>query len=200
MIKVILFDLGNVLAKPIDNHRLYKSLKTSLSYEEFEEYWFCANPVIDAHMGLVTDDYHVEELLKYCNSPLTKEEFYNIYMNIESSLYSDIIDIIKKLKSKKYKVGLLSNLRLMDYKRYEKQIKNIEFDYLFLSYKMKCIKPNVDIYKKVIDKCECNPKDIIFFDDNKKNVIGAKECGINAYQVTGVEIDKINNVLVSHQI
>ena len=98
---------------------------------------------------------------------------------------------MNELKNKGYKVGLLSNLRLMDYKRYEEQIKKINFDYLFLSYEIKCIKPSSDIYLQVIDALDCEADNIIFFDDNQKNVNGAKQLGINAYQVTGENIKEI---------
>ena len=76
----------------------------------------------------------------------------------------------------------------MDYKRYKQQIEKINFDYIFLSYEMKCIKPSKDIYKQVIDRLKCEADEIIFFDDNEKNVNGAKLLGINAYQVTGENI------------
>ena len=71
------------------------------------------------------------------------------------------------------------------------QIKKINFDYLFLSYEIKCIKPSNDIYLQVIDALDCEADNIIFFDDNQKNVNGAKQLGINAYQVTGENIKEI---------
>ena len=63
---------------------------------------------------------------------------------------------------------------------------------------MKCIKPSKDIYVQVIDKLKCESYEIIFFDDNEKNVNGAKLVGINAYQATGKNIkevlEKIKNI------
>ena len=142
-------------------------------------------------MGLATDDEHVEALLKFCKSDLSINQFYEIYNSLDNSLYDETMEIINELKNKGYKVGLLSNLRLMDYKRYEEQIKKINFDYLFLSYEIKCIKPSSDIYLQVIDALNCEAENIIFFDDNQKNVNGAKQLGINAYQVTGENIKEI---------
>lgn len=143
---------------------------------------------IKAHMGLVADDEHIEDLLKFCKSNLSIDQFYEIYNDLDKSLYNGTIEIIKKLKNNGYKVGLLSNLRLIDYKRYKPQIEKINFDYIFLSYEMKCIKPSKDIYVQVIDKLKCETDEIIFFDDNEKNINGAKSVGINAYQVTGEHI------------
>lgn len=185
MDKVFLFDLGNVLAKPIDNHELYDKLNCKITYEQFEKYWFENDLVIKAHEGKVSDKVHIEALLEYCKSSLSIDEFYNIYNSLNNSLYPDTIKIIEELKNKYYKVGLLSNLRLMDFNRYKEQLEQLNFDYMFLSYKMKCIKPNNAIYEKVINTTGIKPQNIIFFDDNPKNVQGALKCGITAYLVTG---------------
>jgi len=133
MDKIFLFDLGNVLAKRLDDYNLYNKLNCKISYEDFLKYWWGDDLVIKAHMGVITDDEHVEALLDFCKSDLSVNEFYEIYNRLDNSLYSDTVQIIKELKSMGYKIGLLSNLRLMDYKRYEEKIKRINFDYVFLS-------------------------------------------------------------------
>ena len=191
MDRIFLFDLGNVLAKSLDDYYLYNKLNCKNPYNEFLQYWWSDDLVLKAHMGLATDDEHVEALLKFCKSDLSINQFYEIYNSLDNSLYDETLEIINELKNKGYKVGLLSNLRLMDYKRYEEQIKKINFDYLFLSYEIKCIKPSSDIYLQVIDALDCEADNIIFFDDNQKNVNGAKQLGINAYQVTGENIKEI---------
>ena len=191
MDRIFLFDLGNVLAKSLDDYYLYNKLNCKIPYNEFLQYWWSDDLVLKAHMGLATDDEHVEALLKFCKSDLSINQFYEIYNSLDNSLYDETLEIINELKNKEYKVGLLSNLRLMDYKRYEEQIKKINFDYLFLSYEIKCIKPSSDIYLQVIDALDCEADNIIFFDDNQKNVNGAKQLGINAYQVTGENIKEI---------
>lgn len=56
---------------------------------------------------------------------------------------------------------------------------------------MKCIKPSKDIYLQVISNTGNKTSNIIFLNDNEKNVSGAKELGINAYQVTGENIKDI---------
>ena len=196
MDRIFLFDLGDVLVKFLDDYDLYNKLNCKISYDEFLPYWWGDDLVIKAHMGLATDDEHVEALLKFCKSDLSISEFYEIYNNLDKSLYNDTVQIINELKNKGYKVGLLSNLRLMDYKRYEEQIKKIDFDYVFLSYEMKCIKPSKDIYLQVINTLNCEANNIIFFDDNERNVMGAKAVGINAYQVTGKNIKEVFNKII----
>ena len=80
MDKVFLFDLGNVLAKSLDNRELYNKLNCKIPYEQFEEYWFGDDLVIKAHEGLVSDEVHIKALLKYCKSDLSIDDFYKIYI------------------------------------------------------------------------------------------------------------------------
>lgn len=40
MDRVFLFDLGNVLAKPLDNYELYNKLNCKISYDKFLSYWW----------------------------------------------------------------------------------------------------------------------------------------------------------------
>lgn len=191
MKKVFLFDLGNVLAYPIDSKLLYQKLNCKIPYKEFEIYWLGNDLIIKAHKGLVSDDISIKELLNYCKTNLSVEDFYNVYNNLDTSLFLDTVEIINKLKANGYRVGLLSNLRLMDYDRYKEKIEEIDFDYLFLSYEMNSLKPDDKIFKKVIESCNCKPSEIVFFDDNERNVIAANRNGINCYKTSGYNIKKV---------
>lgn len=188
MNRIFLFDLGNVLAKPINDFNLYSKLDCKISYEDFLDYWWNNDLVIKAHMGLISDEEHINSLLNFCKSSLSLEEFLNIYNNMDKSLYGDTIEYINSLKDKGYKVGILSNLRLMDFNRYKDQLYQIGFDYYFLSYEMKNIKPSKEIYIDVINKLKCKSNEIVFYDDKLENIKAARELGINAFQVTGDNI------------
>lgn len=188
---IFLFDLGGVLIKPMDHYKLYDKLKCKISFNEFEKYWCWDKTVLDAHKGTVSDEYHIKELLSFTKSNLSIEEFYKIYADLRSEFYKDTVEIISKIKDKGYKVGLLSNLRLMDYNNYKDEISKLKLDYLFLSYKIGYLKPYKEMYEYVINKCNCNPNNIVFFDDYIDNVEGAKKYGINAYLVTGDNIKDV---------
>lgn len=193
---IVLFDLGQVLVYPLKEEDLFDVIKPEISYEEFCNYWRYSKTLDDAHQGVILDSYYIQCLLEHCKSKVTVKEFYDKYITMTNGLYSDTVKIIKKLQENKIKVGVLSNLREMDYERHKEEIEPFKFDYLFLSYKMKLIKPSEEIYMKVIEECKCNPCEIYFFDDNDKNVEIANKCGINAYQVTGNNInDKFEEVI-----
>lgn len=201
MNKIFLFDLGGVLQKSMNINKLYERLNCKISYKEFEKYWFCDKSVIDAHKGLITDEFHIKKLLDFSGSSISINDFKKIYCELSEHLYKSTIKIINELKEKNYKVGLLSNLRLMDFNNCKIEIDKLNLNYMFLSYEIGLLKPYNSMYEYVINKCKCVPEDIVFFDDNVKNVIGAKDCGINAYLATGENIEEIFNkyVLKMHE-
>lgn len=186
---IVLFDLGQVLVYPLKEEDLFDFIKPEISYEDFCNYWRYSKTLDDAHQGVILDTYYIQCLLEYCKSKVTVQEFYDKYITMTNGLYSDTVKIIKKLQENKIKVGVLSNLREMDYERHKEEIEPFKFDYLFLSYKMKLIKPSKEIYLKVIEDCKCDPNEIYFFDDKEENIDAANKCGINAYKVTGNTIN-----------
>ena len=96
MDRIFLFDLGNVLAKSLDDYYLYNKLNCKITYNEFLQYWWSDDLVLKAHMGLVTDEEHIDKLLKLCKSDLSINQFYEIYNSLDSSLYDETIEIIKE--------------------------------------------------------------------------------------------------------
>lgn len=65
------------------------------------------------------------------------------------------------------------------------------YDYVFLSFEFGCQKPNEIIYDKVMEKLPFNSKDILFIDDNAKNIEMAKNKRWNTLLATGLELDRI---------
>lgn len=186
MDKIFVFDLGNVIVIPMNVKMLYEKLECKVSYEEFINFFKNDKSVIDAHMGSISDDEHIEKLLKFSGTNKTLSEYKEIYTGpIRNTLYKDTVEIIEKLKEHNIKVCMLSNLRKIDFDWFATVYDISKFDELFLSYEMHVNKPDAEIYNKMIEKLNVNPNQIYFFDDSKLNVEAAKELGINAYLVTG---------------
>ena len=55
------------------------------------------------------------------------------------------------------------------------------FDKLYISYQMKCTKPDLNIYKMMIEESGINPSESLFIDDSETNINAAKECGLQVY-------------------
>ena len=186
--KNYIFDYGKVIEKPMDIEKLYRELKSKVTYNEFLKDWISPKNYIDAFRGIITTEEKIKRHIKECKCDVDINEYFNAYKNAKTGFYEDTVEIIEKLKKEGNNIYILSNLAEIDYKIFKEQFDMNLFDGLFLSYKMHKIKPEKEIFLEVIDKLEKNPNDIIFFDDKEKNVEVARKCGIDAYKVTGDNI------------
>ena len=169
MIKVVAFDLVGVLVKEKD---------ISLTNLESQlERLFGPN---------ISDLEYLNEARKIVND----DNLINTTtINIINKLY-EIKDtsLLEKLRNKypNIKLVLATNHLSMinDYIN-----KNFIFDNIFISADIHKIKPNKDFYYEIIDKMKCNPNEILFLDDNKENIEGAKNCELNT-----ILVDKNMNI------
>jgi len=189
---IYIFDLGGVIAISEDIEKIYINLEADVDFETFKKIWWEDKDVIDAHLGLIEDEIVFRKILKKIKSNVSYKEFVEMFYS-KVELHKETINIIYNLKKQNKKIYLLSNLRKIDFECFKRFFDTTIFDGLFLSYEMKMLKPHSNIYENVIETLQCKPSDIYFFDDSLKNVIGAKNCGINAFQVTGNEIKELMN-------
>ena len=192
MKKVFVFDLGNVIVRPMSVKKLYEMLDCKVSYEEFSNYFKKDKSVEDVHKGLISTEEHIAKIIKFSGSTKKIDEYIDIFTGpIRNGLFEDTIEIINNLKKNNQKICMLSNLRKIDFEWFETQYDINNFDKLYLSYEMHLVKPDKDIYEEMIKDLNTEVENIYFFDDNQDNINAAKELGINAYCVTGDTIKKI---------
>lgn len=198
MEKVFVFDLGNVIVIPMNTKKLYEMLECKISYEEFRNYFKNDKSAGDIHKGIITTEEYIDKMIEFTGSNKTRDEYISIFTgSIRNGLFKDTVEIIDKLKKNNQKICMLSNLRKLDFEWFETQYDINNFDKLYLSYEMHLVKPNKDIYEKMIKDLNTEVENIYFFDDNQENVNIAKELGINAYCVTG---DSIKNVFLDEKL
>lgn len=198
MEKIFVFDLGNVIVRPMSIEKLYEMLECKVSYEEFSNYFKNDRSSDKIHRGLITTKEHVEKILEFSGSNKTFEEYVSIFTGpIRNGLFKDTVEIIDKLKMDNQKVCMLSNLRKMDFDWFSTQYDVSKFDRLYLSYEIHLLKPSNEIYEKMIEDLNVSANSIYFFDDSQANIEAAQKLGINAYCVTG---DTIKDVMLREKL
>lgn len=101
-----------------------------------------------------------------------------------NSIKENTVKFLKDLKNQGYKIYILSNISGDSYK-FVSQYDFFDFvDGGVYSYELHICKPNKEIYKKLLDKYNLEPKDTIFIDDMLPNIKSANELGINGIQFT----------------
>ena len=201
-IKVIFFDIGNVLLK-IHPERMISKISNcvNIPYEVVESA-FPQHAHDSYERGKITDyEWYMscKTALPQSNS-LSEDQFWESWSLLLGD-ETDVVDILIKLK-KNYKIWLLSNTNPM-------HIKNeIEGRYVFqklvdgsiYSYDVGYRKPGKEIYNIACDSAEVNPENSIFIDDLEENIIGANKVGINSihYKNTIELLKELKRLNINH--
>ncbi|BCJ93317.1 haloacid dehalogenase [Anaerocolumna cellulosilytica] len=189
MIKTIVLDIGQVLA-----HFRWQEYLQDCGYDEetirkignatvLGKYWG------EQDRGAIRE----EELIKLCCDlePEVTEEirkfFEDITLTVREYPYAE--QFIKDLKSNGYKVYLLSNYGDRNFQYAKEHFRFVPCaDGGVISYEIKHIKPEPEIYQALLDKYQFNPKEAVFLDDSLANLEGAKAFGFSTIHVTNFNI------------
>lgn len=178
MFKNIIFDIGNVLLEFSPKEYLKSKIKEDKVEEVFKEI-FQSEEWDMLDRGTISEEEAIKVISNRSNGnaeliKLAFENWYDILNPIEKT-----IEILKNLKKAGYKVYYLSNFHLIAFEHVTSKhdFFNV-FDGGVVSYEEKYIKPEVEIYNKIIDKYSLKTNESIFIDDLEANINKAKEAGI----------------------
>jgi putative hydrolase of the HAD superfamily len=202
--KHFIFDMGGVLKKVIDNEQIENyDIGLDKNLPEGEEIVFKLET--ELMLGNITLEEFVSQARPYFNKKdITTEEYIETYYRIGKEvniMFPHVLEYLRELKAEGHKVYLLSNLIEISFIELKTYFDVSVFDKAFLSYEMHMIKPNDDIYQAVIKEIGDDPSNMIFFDDNPKNVEAAIRNGMHSYVTDGAELIKyINQAKVDNNI
>lgn len=188
MIKNIVFDIGNVLAKfnwreffasfDLDEDIYERVAKATVLDDDWNEF----------DRGVLSSEEVIELLAE--NDPEIGDIIRKVLSNINGMIkqFDYSVDWIKELQGEGYKVYCLSN---MSFKACEDCGEAMNFlpilDGYVLSCDVKQIKPDREIYETLLNKYDLKPEETVFFDDLEKNIQAAKEVGIHGIVFTAKE-------------
>lgn len=190
MIKNIIFDIGGVLLEYNPKTHLDKLNIEESKREELNHIIFHSQKWRDCLNGLITN----EELIKYLEKeePKYKKEIEQILSkdNLKYMLppKQDMLQYYKKLKQIGYKIYLCSNITEDTYNYIKENFEIIQTaDGGVFSCFENISKPNIQIYKNLINKYKINVEESIFIDDTSKNIISANEIGFKTVLFKDIE-------------
>ena len=110
------------------------------------------------------------------------EEFLQKWFKYEDNIDARIIDFIKKLKKQNIKCYLATNQEKYrtDYLTNEMKFGRI-FDEIFSSAHIGYKKPSKEFYEFIINKLNIPTEEILYIDDDEKNIETAKQLEIESY-------------------
>lgn len=178
MIKNIVFDFGNVILKGSPNIVLEQIKIDKKQYESIKNDFF--NDWKSLDLGEST----LREQLEKC-----KFDF-EIDSEIEEKLLHyykyrpfnvEILELIKELKNKGYKIYILSNNN-KEAEKYLLEIPDFKaFDGWIFSCDYQIMKPDPKIYNILFETYNLKPEECFFIDDSRKNIETGNKLGMAGF-------------------
>jgi putative hydrolase of the HAD superfamily len=183
MIKNIIFDMGNVLldynpdaamqmlginekAKPV----MLKELFSGNEWVQLDLGNISVDEAFESIKQRVPEEYHTD--LRKCI-----DEWDVCMVPVDGA--KDFCDFVK---SKGFGVYVLSNAHSSFYSYFPRYFSLDFFDGVVVSADVHTVKPDIKIYKHLLEKYSLKAEECLFIDDRQNNVDGARKAGMNAAQ------------------
>lgn len=184
-----MFDLGGVIMTIDQPNAVYRFKEIGLADAEERLDPYTQSGIFGyLEEGKITDKEFIDELSKIIGRELSYDECKYAWRGYTKEVPMRNIKILDKLKSLGYRLILISNTNpfMMDWalsKDFSGDGRPLSafFDSLYMSYKMKVMKPNEKMFKEIIEKEHINPEETLFVDDGPKNIAIGKALGFRTF-------------------
>lgn len=182
----IILDMGNVLLEWNKDKILQGVSDTKKDYLILDKVIFQSGLWEKLDFGTMTREELVLEVVSMIGNTYQKkveEVIWNWPSYID--IYTEVFPVLSELKKKGHRIFVLSNTSKVFYDLLEEQLSSLKelLDGFVLSCDIKAIKPDLTMFKEILDKYQLNPTNCVFLDDIEDNTIAAKKLGIRAYQI-----------------
>ena len=181
-ITAVLFDMGGVLVElgPLDEF-----LGVAMTAEVFWPQWLASEAVRRFERGACTADEFGTGLCEEFQLALSPSEVVERFRSFPRGLYPGAAELVGAVAGG-VATGVLSNTNRLHWEgqRDAEEIQGL-FDHRFLSYELGLVKPDAELFHRVAADLEREPSEILFVDDNRLNVEGARAVGIDAHVAAG---------------
>ena len=182
----IILDMGNVLLEWNKDKILQGVSDTKKDYLMLDKTIFQSGLWEKLDLGTMSREELVLKVVSMIGSTYQKkveEVIWNWPSYID--IYREVFPVLSELKKKGHRIFVLSNTSKVFYDLLDEQLSPLKelLDGFVLSCDIKAIKPDLAMFKEILDKYQLDPANCIFLDDIEDNTVAAEKLGIRAYQV-----------------
>ncbi len=188
VIKVVLFDLGNVLVD-FDFNLAAKRIVhfCAKSPEQIFDLLFDSPPTALFESGKIEPLDFFTKVKETLGLSLSYEAFVPIWNEIFflSAKNRAVYSLVNRL-SQNYKTALISNINILHYQYLKERfpVFNV-FGQIFLSYELGLAKPDPRIYEKALGSLGALAEEVFYTDDRPELVESARALGIKSFVFSG---------------
>lgn len=184
--KTIVFDLGGVIFKLDKNQALNRFVEIGFAnaadyLDAYEQVGFFG----DLESGRITAEEFRDIISQKAGCNITMEQCRYAWTGYAAGSPVQSLEHVKELRRMGYRVCILSNTNpfMMQWVlsgEFDGQGHGLDhyFDALYLSYRMKVMKPDPKIFRMMLESENADPAETIFIDDGPRNVEAAQRLGI----------------------
>lgn len=177
-VSAVVFDLGGVL---LELNNPIKTFGLSMSEPEFHERWLQSPSVREFERGAASSERFARSIVAELALRMQWQEFLERFDAWPRCLFADSLQLLDGIPSA-IRRGLLSNTNAVHWGRHDISGRLAgRFDREFLSFETGLLKPDRESFLQVADGFDCLPQQILFFDDNPRNVSAAADAGLRSF-------------------
>ncbi|MDP4239047.1 MAG: HAD family phosphatase [Bacteroidota bacterium] len=190
-VNTLIFDLGGVLIN-LDLNQCILNFK-QLGLENVEQYlgkFGQSGFFMQFEKGDISAIKFRNEIRKLTPNLLTDAQIDKAWCSFLLDIPAEKLHILAELR-KKFRLVLLSNTNIIHFPNsdeilFTKTGKRLTdyFDKCYLSYEMKMVKPDKEIFENILSSENVQANECLFLDDGLKNIEQAQELGIQTYLVS----------------
>lgn len=197
-IKAVIFDNHGVLTKS-NNEVGYSKIARFLNVSEEDVVTVMRRLTPFFNLGELTTDEFLENIIRYTKAKRNLSEFKNFYHCCYEP--KEKVRSLARELAKHFKVALLANAGM----GFDECHKNCGFEKIFgenifVSAKLKMMKPDAAIFSHVLNELGVEPEEAVLVDDKAEFVQGARRIGMQAIQFKSLEqVEKDLESILEHQ-
>jgi putative hydrolase of the HAD superfamily len=201
----LIFDLGGVLIN-LDPERTRQSFIKlgTLHFDKLFTMYKATQLFYDLETGHVDPDTFIKTLQKETAKGTTEQDIIDAWNAMLLDFRLESLDFVKQLKAL-YPTFLFSNTNIIHHRSFQQTIKETTpyssvdelFHKAYYSHEIGLRKPVVDAYRYIITEKKMDAGQTLFIDDNKDNIRGAKEAGLQTlHLLPGERVESVLSYLL----
>jgi len=194
----VLFDLGGVL---VEIGGVVETIRASSSQDSNEdpwEAWLRSPAVWRWETGDTSNEEFAIQIVEELGLDRSPDEFLVDCSTWVLGTFPGIPGILASLQGR-VRLACLSNTNPLHWPIIQRDLAlQDSLDRCFLSYELGMAKPDPATFRHVAAELGCAPKEVLFIDDNRLNVSGARKAGMLAEQAFGG--DEVRAVLEKRRL
>jgi len=186
-IRVLLFDVGGVLVQLSGIEIMQEWLGKTLTIDELWLKWLRSEAVRKFETGQIEPSEFAISVTREFGIAVEPQRFLESFVSWPIGLYPGTVDMLARIP-RCYRRAILSNTNSLHWPRLQGDMQlGSLFDHHFVSHLTGRIKPDAEAFEHVVESLDCKPAQVLFLDDNLLNIDAAKDIGMRAIHVRGLD-------------